>query len=112
VNLLLVEPDEVGSDGRVRLEGRRAKHLLRVLGVTEGQTLRAGVVGRGLGTARVVGVETGSVKAVEVVVVLWGPPELRFRLMTLEWPEEDAKVEGKRRLVLEDDEEVQVLEDD
>jgi len=68
VNLLLVEPDEVGSDGRVRLEGRRAKHLLRVLGVTEGQTLRAGVVGRGPGTARVVGVETGSVKAVEVVV--------------------------------------------
>ena len=48
----------------------------------------------------------------QVVVVLWGPPELRFRLMTLEWPEEDAKVEGKRRLVLEEDKELQVLEDD
>jgi len=65
VNLLLVTPEEVGPDGRVRLEGRRAKHLLRVLGVTEGKVLRAGVVGRGLGTARVVAVET---RAVEVVV--------------------------------------------
>jgi TRAP-type mannitol/chloroaromatic compound transport system permease small subunit len=48
----------------------------------------------------------------QVVVVLWGPPDLRFRLMTLEWPEEDVRVEGKRRLVLDDEEETQVLEDD
>jgi len=40
----------------------------------------------------------------QVVVVLWGPKDLRFALMTLEWPEEDTKVEGKRRLVLDAEE--------
>ena len=37
----------------------------------------------------------------QVVVVLWGPQDKRYPLMTLEWPEEaGSKIEGKERLDL------------
>jgi TRAP-type mannitol/chloroaromatic compound transport system permease small subunit len=39
----------------------------------------------------------------QVATILWGPRELRFPLMTLEWPEEERKVEGKTRVKLEDE---------
>lgn len=39
----------------------------------------------------------------QVAAILWGPQDLRFPLMTLDWPEEDAKIEGKARVRLEDD---------
>ena len=39
----------------------------------------------------------------QVVIVLWGPQDLRFPLMTIEWPEEaGSKIEGKTRLELAD----------
>ena len=38
----------------------------------------------------------------QVAIVLWGPQNIRFPLMTLEWPEEDAKIEGKERIKLEE----------
>lgn len=39
----------------------------------------------------------------QVVILLWGPKDLRFPLMTLEWPEEaGTMIEGKVRLKLED----------
>ena len=38
----------------------------------------------------------------QVMVVLWGPQDKRYPLMTLEWPEEEGtKIEGKERLDLE-----------
>ena len=38
----------------------------------------------------------------QVAIVLWGPQNIRFPLMTLEWPEEaGTKIEGKERLDLE-----------
>lgn len=42
----------------------------------------------------------------QMLVVLWGPKDLRFPLMALEWPEEDSRIEGKKRLVLEEDEDL------
>lgn len=39
----------------------------------------------------------------QVATILWGPQHLRFPLMTLEWPEEDRKIEGKERVKLEDE---------
>ena len=39
----------------------------------------------------------------QVVTILWGPRQLRFPLMTLEWPEEDRKIEGKERVKLENE---------
>jgi TRAP-type mannitol/chloroaromatic compound transport system permease small subunit len=39
----------------------------------------------------------------QVAIVLWGPQNARFPLMTLEWPEEaGTKIEGKERLDLEE----------
>ena len=37
----------------------------------------------------------------QAVLVLFGPRELRFPLMTLEWPEEEIRIEGKQRIVLD-----------
>lgn len=39
----------------------------------------------------------------QVATILWGPRELRFPLMTLDWPEEGSKVEGKERIKLEEE---------
>jgi TRAP-type mannitol/chloroaromatic compound transport system permease small subunit len=50
----------------------------------------------------VVAVISGIAVWLQVAIVLWGPKDLRFPLMTLEWPEEDAKIEGKERIKLED----------
>ena len=39
----------------------------------------------------------------QVAMVLWGPQNIRFPLMTLEWPEEAGeKIEGKERIKLEE----------
>ena len=45
----------------------------------------------------------------QVVLVLWGDPNRRFKLMTLEWPEETGTtIEGKRRITLEDKGEIEI----
>jgi TRAP-type mannitol/chloroaromatic compound transport system permease small subunit len=38
----------------------------------------------------------------QVAIVLWGPQNIRFPLMTLDWPEEEETLEGKERIKLED----------
>jgi len=48
----------------------------------------------------------------QVVLVLFGDPARRFRLMTFEWPEEDAKIEGKERVKLEEAPDTLVAPDD
>jgi RsmE family RNA methyltransferase len=53
VNLLLLEPGEVGPDGVCRVGDRRARHLREVLGAGVGASVRAGVVGGAVGTAEV-----------------------------------------------------------
>ncbi len=53
MNLLLVEPGEVADGATVVLADRRAEHLRRIIGVTVGQSVRAGIVGGELGTAEV-----------------------------------------------------------
>jgi TRAP-type mannitol/chloroaromatic compound transport system permease small subunit len=50
-----------------------------------------------------VAVLSGIAAWLQVATILWGPRELRFPLMTLDWPEEEAKIEGKERVRLEDD---------
>src|SRR5688572_32776054 len=51
----------------------------------------------------IVALVSGVAAWLQVATILWGPRELRFPLMTLDWPEEDAKIEGKTRVRLEDD---------
>jgi TRAP-type mannitol/chloroaromatic compound transport system permease small subunit len=38
----------------------------------------------------------------QVATLLWGRNIKRFKLMTLDWPEDVARVEGKERIILED----------
>jgi TRAP-type mannitol/chloroaromatic compound transport system permease small subunit len=51
----------------------------------------------------IVALVSGVAAWLQVATILWGPRELRFPLMTLDWPEQDAKIEGKTRVRLEDD---------
>jgi TRAP-type mannitol/chloroaromatic compound transport system permease small subunit len=39
----------------------------------------------------------------QIAIVLWGPEDVRFKLMTLEWPEEEGwTIEGKKRIDLDE----------
>jgi TRAP-type mannitol/chloroaromatic compound transport system permease small subunit len=51
----------------------------------------------------IVALVSGVAAWLQVATILWGPRELRFPLMTLDWPEEDVRIEGKTRVRLEDD---------
>jgi RsmE family RNA methyltransferase len=66
VNLLLLEPAEADG-GRVRLDDRRAVHLRDVLKVTPGATVRAGVIGGGVGRAEVM---SDDGRAIELALTL------------------------------------------
>jgi TRAP-type mannitol/chloroaromatic compound transport system permease small subunit len=51
----------------------------------------------------VVAVISGIAVWLQVAIVLWGPQDVRFPLMTLEWPEEEGtRIEGKERIKLDD----------
>jgi 16S rRNA (uracil1498-N3)-methyltransferase len=53
MNLVLIEEQELASDGTARLSGRRAAHVLEVLGATDGDRILAGVIGGRMGDAEV-----------------------------------------------------------
>jgi 16S rRNA (uracil1498-N3)-methyltransferase len=53
VNLLLLEPGELGPEGLVELADRRAQHAREVLGARPGARLRAGLLAGPLGEAEV-----------------------------------------------------------
>jgi TRAP-type mannitol/chloroaromatic compound transport system permease small subunit len=36
-------------------------------------------------------------------LLLFGPKDLRFHLMAMEWPEEESRIEGKKRITLDSD---------
>jgi RsmE family RNA methyltransferase len=59
MNLILLEPDEIGARGAVVLGGARAAHLLNVLRVEPGHDVRVGVVDGPCGTARVESISEG-----------------------------------------------------
>lgn len=78
MNRLLLEPAEVVGT-RVRLGGRRAQHLLEVLRVEPGRTLRAGIIDGPLASATVVAVAAPEVE-LELVVGAPAPPLLPVTL--------------------------------
>ena len=54
MNLILLLPDDgIDSTGRVRLRGRRLRHVLDVQRAAAGDELRVGLLGGGIGTGRV-----------------------------------------------------------
>ena len=89
MNLLLVEETEIDPQGTVAISDHRARHLLDVLKVTPEQTVRVGLVGGGIGSARIVSVADGTVMlscafgqtpdrpAVDLLVALPRPKVLR-----------------------------------
>lgn len=77
MNLLLLQPGEVGPDGLVHLTGRRFDHAREVLRVQAGETLRVGLKGGLVGTGEVVSREA---TGVTLKVVLDTPPPPRAGL--------------------------------
>jgi len=61
MNLLLLAPDEVAADGRVRVTGARASHLIDVLRAVPEQLIRVGLVDGPLGQGRVQTIGNGEV---------------------------------------------------
>jgi RsmE family RNA methyltransferase len=61
VNLIIFEPDEIGAGGAVVLAGARAAHVLNVLHVQRGQTVRVGVLDGPRGTASVESIADGAI---------------------------------------------------
>lgn len=72
MNLLLLLPDdEIDSAGRVRLRGRRLRHVLEVHRAAAGDELRVGLLGGGVGSGRVLLLTT---EVLEMAVRLDGTP--------------------------------------
>ena len=61
MNLILLEPGELGAAGDVTLSDERAKHLLTVLGAAPGDRVRVGLVDGPRGSATVQSAAGGSV---------------------------------------------------
>ncbi len=81
MNTLLLAPEEVAADGRVRLAGdRRVAHVRTVHRAAAGDTLRVGVLGGKLGTGRVLGLDA---QGLELAVTLdrEPPPPLPLALV-------------------------------
>jgi 16S rRNA (uracil1498-N3)-methyltransferase len=61
MNLILLETGDIDASGRAELSDRRATHLLNVLHVAPGQTVRVGLVDGPLGMGTVTTIHDGSV---------------------------------------------------
>src|SRR5206468_3406264 len=61
VNLILLDPADVGTSGDVRLSGARATHLINVLNVSPGQSVRIGLLDGPLGAGTVQSLDDGAI---------------------------------------------------
>jgi 16S rRNA (uracil1498-N3)-methyltransferase len=80
VNLILLEPEEVGADGRVTLGGVRARHVTSVLRAATGDELRVGVIDGPIGIGRVSSLDNGAV-GLECRLDSPAPPRPRVDLL-------------------------------
>ncbi len=71
MNLILLHDDDFRSDDAVRLEGRRARHIRKVLRAQPGEEIRVGRLGGDTGMGRIVSLDAGRV---ELRVRLTAPP--------------------------------------
>ncbi len=61
MNLIVLEPDEVGDSGEVTLSGTRAAHLMGVLQVAPGHDVRVGVLDGPCGVGTVQSIDDGTI---------------------------------------------------
>ncbi len=80
MNLLLVEPAELRADGTCALADRRAHHLRDVLRVRAGDDVRAGVLGGGIGRARVIS-DDGTTIVLAIAADEPAPPQLAVEVV-------------------------------
>ena len=80
MNLIILEPGEVGDAGSVRLSGTRAAHLLNVLKVAPGQQVRVGMLDGPLGVGTVQATADGEV-ALRCAFDANAPPRPRVDLL-------------------------------
>jgi 16S rRNA (uracil1498-N3)-methyltransferase len=80
VNLLLVDPAELASDGTCTLRDRRALHLRAVIGAGVGERVRAGVVGGGLGSAELLS-DDGAAITLRLAITEPAPPPQPIELV-------------------------------
>jgi RsmE family RNA methyltransferase len=80
VNLVLLEPAEVSAAGDASLSGARATHLVSVLKVSPGQTVRVGVLDGPFGVGTVQSV-AGAAIALRCVFDASAPPRPRIDLL-------------------------------
>ena len=113
MNRIILEQTEIDGGGRVRLKGRRALHILKVLKVLRGSSVRVGILDGPRGTADIIDISDNSVSlachfektppplpAVDLLLALPRPKVMR-RL----WPQLAAL--GVRRIVLTNAEKVE-----
>ena len=77
MNILLFHAEELGTDSELRLEDYRARHLISVIGVEVGQSLRVGQIGGQMGQGEVLACGNDSVR---LRVTLSESPIPRHRL--------------------------------
>lgn len=79
MNLILIQPEELESN-QVRLSGRRADHLRKILKVTEGDSVRVGVVGGMMGAGFVSAISRHEV-ILQITVETPPPAKLELALI-------------------------------
>jgi 16S rRNA (uracil1498-N3)-methyltransferase len=77
MNLLLCEPEELSPDGRAEISGQRAEHLRKILKLNPGDSVTAGVIGRGTGRAEIEELGPGYAR---LKLTISNPPESLYPL--------------------------------
>jgi RsmE family RNA methyltransferase len=62
MNRILFEKDEVAADGRILLSDRRAAHIIKVLKVSSGDSIRIGILDGPCGTGEITGISRSGVE--------------------------------------------------
>ena len=80
MNLVILEPEEIGAAGDVSLDGVRGRHLLHVLNVSPGQQVRVGVLDGPHGVATVTSI-AGAAVALRCAFETGIPPRPRVDVL-------------------------------
>jgi len=92
VNLLLLEPHELGPGGEARLDGRRARHVSEVLRAAPGDRIAVGLIDGPMGQAEVLASSASALHLRAVLDAAPPPPSPVALLLALPRPKTLRKV--------------------